>query len=111
MQPWRNPNAVKPLRSVRPLARGPNINAMWESCGKLKASGCCAKCLAARTGQTEAGEVLVANSFTFNQSEYAGTMMTRLTVRHFPVQSGSERISDGPQQHPFDPTGSEAVSG
>jgi hypothetical protein len=35
----------------RRFAHGSNINARGESCGKLKANGCCAKCLAAESGQ------------------------------------------------------------
>jgi hypothetical protein len=33
------------------FAHGSNINSSCESCGKLKANGCCAKCLAAESGQ------------------------------------------------------------
>src|SRR5437763_11673268 len=33
------------------VAHGSNINSRGESCGKLKASGICAKCLAAKSGQ------------------------------------------------------------
>jgi hypothetical protein len=33
------------------FAHGSNINARDECCGKLKASGFCAKCLAAKSGQ------------------------------------------------------------
>jgi hypothetical protein len=33
------------------FAHGSNINSRDKSCGKLKANGVCAKCLAAKTGQ------------------------------------------------------------
>jgi hypothetical protein len=54
----RNSNAAKHLQPDRRFRRAPNINASGESCGKLVASGFCAKCLAAKTGQGEAGEIL-----------------------------------------------------
>jgi hypothetical protein len=39
------------------FAHGSNINSRDESCGKLKANGACAKCLAAKSGQAEADEI------------------------------------------------------
>jgi hypothetical protein len=41
------------------FAHGSNINSSVESCGKLKASGCCAKCHAAKTGQAERAKFLL----------------------------------------------------
>jgi hypothetical protein len=39
------------------FAHGANINSRDESCGKLMASGLCAKSLAAESGQAEAVEI------------------------------------------------------
>jgi hypothetical protein len=39
------------------FAHGSNINSRDESCGKLKASGLCEKCLATKSGQAEAFQV------------------------------------------------------
>jgi hypothetical protein len=53
------------------FAHGSNINSRDESCGKLKASGFCAKSLAAKSGQSEARahrRILGANLPTFNQN-------------------------------------------
>jgi hypothetical protein len=41
------------------FAHGPNINSRDESCGKLVASGICAKSLAAKTGQAERAKFLL----------------------------------------------------
>jgi hypothetical protein len=41
------------------FAHGSNINSRDESCGKLKASGCGAKCLAAKRGQAERAKFLL----------------------------------------------------
>jgi hypothetical protein len=41
------------------FAHGSNINAHDESCGKLVASGFCAKCLAAKTGQADRAKFLL----------------------------------------------------
>jgi hypothetical protein len=64
------------------FAHGSNINARAESCGKLEASGCCAKCLAAKTGQGAADEIL-RRIRRFNQSEHwAISRFRRLRQRH-----------------------------
>jgi hypothetical protein len=41
------------------FAHGSNINSRDESCGKHEANGCCAKCLAAKTGQAERAKFLL----------------------------------------------------
>jgi hypothetical protein len=44
------------------FTQGSNINSSGESCGKLKASGFSAKCLAAKPRQAESREILAADS-------------------------------------------------
>jgi hypothetical protein len=47
----RNSNAAKHLRLELRFAHGSNINVRGKSCGKLKANGVWAKCLATKSGQ------------------------------------------------------------
>jgi hypothetical protein len=54
-----NSNAAKHLRPGLCFPHGSNINSRDESCGKLKASGFCAKSLAAKTGQAERAKFLL----------------------------------------------------
>jgi uncharacterized protein (DUF1778 family) len=64
----RNSNAAKHLRPEPRFAHGSNINSRDESCGKLKASGLCAKCLAAKSGPGERIR-FCGESGRFNHSE------------------------------------------
>jgi hypothetical protein len=88
------------------FAHGANINSRGESCGKLKANGFCAKCLAAKSGQGEPAKFCdeSADSTSASMGRIRGFVVCgrrhsypRLIVRIFAVRFRKRGFSDGPE--------------